>query len=59
MKRRARVVRVFPNRGACLRLVRAFAVEQSDQGVSARRYLNMEGLKEQRSEEHEEEGWRP
>jgi putative transposase len=51
LKRRTRVVRIFPNRGACLRLVTALAVEQSEEWVTGRRYLDMEQLKELRSEE--------
>ena len=31
IKRRTRVVRIFPNREACLRLVTALAVEQSEE----------------------------
>ena len=46
IKRRTRVVRIFPNREACLRLVTALAVEQSDEWVSGKRYLDMEELAE-------------
>jgi putative transposase len=46
LKRRTRVVRIFPNRGALLRLVTALAQEQSDEWVSGRRYLDMERLRE-------------
>ena len=55
LKRRTRVVRIFPNRGACLRLVSALAVEQSEEWVTGRRYLDMEQLKERRSEERSRE----
>jgi putative transposase len=55
IKRRTRVVRIFPNRGACLRLVTALAVEQSEEWVTGRRYLDMEQLKERRSEERARE----
>ena len=41
LKRRTRVVRIFPNREACLRLVSALAMEQSDEWVSGRRYLDV------------------
>jgi len=41
IKRRTRVVRIFPNREACLRLVTALAAEQSDEWVSGRRYLDV------------------
>jgi transposase-like protein len=46
LKRRTRVVRIFPNRAALLRLVTALAMEQSEEWVSGRRYLDMELLKE-------------
>ena len=42
LKRRTRVVRIFPNREACLRLVTALAAEISEEWESGRRYLNME-----------------
>lgn len=42
LKRRTRVVRIFPNRTACLRLVTALAAEISEEWESGRRYLNME-----------------
>jgi putative transposase len=48
IKRRTRVVRIFPNREASLRLVTDLAVEQSEEWVTARRYLDMELLKEHR-----------
>lgn len=41
LKRRTRVVRIFPNREACLRLVTALAMEQSDEWISGRRYLDL------------------
>jgi putative transposase len=41
IKRRTRVVRIFPNPDACLRLVTALCVEQSEEWVSGRRYLDM------------------
>jgi putative transposase len=48
LKRRTRVVRIFPNREACLRLVTALAVEQSEEWITGRRYLDMEELREHR-----------
>jgi transposase-like protein len=57
IKRRTRVVRIFPNREACLRLVSALAVEQSEEWLTGRRYLDMEELREhRRSEERESQG---
>jgi len=47
IKRRTRVVRIFPNREACLRLVTALAAEQSDEWVSGRRYLDVGLLTEE------------
>ena len=44
LKRRTRVVRIFPNRAALLRLVTALAMEQSEEWVSGRRYLDMAPL---------------
>jgi putative transposase len=56
IKRRTRVVRIFPNRQACLRLVTALAVEQSEEWVTGRRYLDMRELGEHRREEREAQG---
>lgn len=43
LKRRTRVVRIFPNRASLLRLVTALALEQSEEWVSGRRELDMTG----------------
>ncbi len=51
IKRRTRVVRIFPNPQACLRLVTALCVEQSEEWVTGRRYLDMQELEEHRREE--------
>ena len=56
IKRRTRVVRIFPNREACLRLVTALAVEQSEEWVTGRRYLDMGELNEHRREKPQAEG---
>jgi transposase-like protein len=50
IKRRTLVVRIFPNTAACLRLVRALAVEIHENWIEAMQYLNMEPLKEQKKE---------
>jgi putative transposase len=47
VKRRTRVVRIFPNRESCLRLISALAMEQSEEWLSGRRYLRMEPLQEE------------
>jgi transposase-like protein len=46
IKRRTRVVRIFPNGASCLRLIRALAVETHEGWLEASRYLNMELLTE-------------
>jgi len=56
IKRRTRVVRIFPNREACLRLVTALAVEQSEEWLTGRRYLDMREHEERHREERAEEG---
>jgi transposase-like protein len=48
LKRRTRVVRIFPNRAAVERLVTALAMEQSEEWVSGRCYLNMDHFWEER-----------
>jgi putative transposase len=53
IKRRTRVVRIFPNREACLRLVAALAIEQSEEWLTGRRYLDMRELEEQRRQEEQ------
>ena len=46
IKRRTRVVRIFPNASSCLRLVRALTVEMHENWIEAIRYLNMDDLRE-------------
>jgi putative transposase len=53
IKRRAPVVRIFPNREACLRLVSALAVEQSEEWLTGRRDLDMEELRDRECESEE------
>src|SRR5215210_3313038 len=55
IKRRTRVVRIFPNRRACLRLVTALAVEQSEEWQTGRRYLDMRELEGRRQGEQDAE----
>jgi transposase-like protein len=50
IKRRTRVIRIFPNEASCLRLVRALAVETHENWIEATRYLNMELLEEHKKE---------
>ncbi len=51
LKRRTRVIRIFPNRASCLRLVSALAMEQSEEWVTGHRYLDMSLLQDARKEE--------
>jgi len=46
IKRRTRVVRIFPNSESCLRLVRALTVEVHESWLSQRKSLNMKLLEE-------------
>ena len=39
IRRRTRVIRIFPNDASCLRLIRALAVKTHDQWVIGKRYL--------------------
>jgi putative transposase len=55
IRRRTRVVRIFPNGESCLRLVRALAVETHENWIEAHRYLEMEFLKESKKKELLEE----
>ncbi len=50
IKRRTRVVRIFPHAESCLRLVRALCVETHEAWLEDNRYLNMDLLKEPRRE---------
>ena len=51
IKRRTRVVRIFPNEESCLRLVRALAVETHENWIEAHRYLDMNLLHEHKKEQ--------
>ena len=52
IRRRTRVIRIFPNEASCLRLIRALAVETHDQWVSGKRYLTGRiGLQKETSEQ--------
>ena len=50
IKRRTRVVRIFPNAESCLRLIRALCVETHEAWLEDNRYLNMTLLAEQKKE---------
>ena len=50
IKRRTRVVRIFPNAASCLRLIRALCAETHEAWLEDHRYLNMDFWKEQKKE---------
>jgi transposase-like protein len=50
IRRRTRVVRIFPNRMSCLRLCTALSMEQSEESIIGHRYLGMEVLEEEQQE---------
>jgi transposase-like protein len=50
IKRRTRVVRIFPNEASCLRLIRALGVERHETWQEDARYLDMALLAEQRKD---------
>lgn len=51
IKRRTRVVRIFPNRESCLRLIRALGAETHENWIEAHRYLDMNLLREHKKQE--------
>jgi len=51
IRRRTRVVRIFPNEESCLRLIRALAVETHENWIEAHRYLDMKLLTEHKKQE--------
>jgi len=50
LRRRTRVVRIFPNRASCLRLCTALSMEQSEEWITGHRYLDMSMLEEEQPE---------
>lgn len=51
IKRRTRVVRIFPNQESCLRLIRALGAETHENWIEAHRYLDMNLLREHKKQE--------
>ena len=51
IRRRTRVVRIFPNSESCLRLVRALAIETHENWIEGTRYLNMDLFYEHKKEQ--------
>lgn len=54
IKRRTRVVRIFPNEESCLRLVSAMCAETSEEWMTNRRFLDMDALREMFEDMREE-----
>jgi len=54
IKRRTRVVRIFPNEESCLRLISAMCAETSEVWMTNRRFLDMDSLREMLDLEREE-----
>ncbi len=54
IKRRTRVVRIFPNEASCLRLSTAIAMEKSEEWLTGKKYLDMELLDVYSSEQRDE-----
>jgi len=55
IKRRTKVVRIFPNPESCLRLVTALLKEWHEDWITGRRYMRMEPLREARATPDPEE----
>ena len=55
IKRRTKVVRIFPNEKAALRLISALAAEQSEEWLSGRKYLDMSVRENNASEDKKAE----
>ena len=51
IRRRTRVVRIFPNEASCLRLIRALAVEMHENWIEAHRYLDMKLFAEHKKQQ--------
>jgi transposase-like protein len=51
LRRRTRVVRIFPNAASCLRLIRALCVETHEGWLEDKRYINIDLLWEARKDQ--------
>ena len=54
IKRRTNVVRIFPNADSAIRLISALAIEQSEEWMTGRMYLDMEELNNEEYVKYEE-----
>ena len=51
LRRRTRVVRIFPNAASCMRLIPALCVETHESWLEDKRYINMDLLREARKDQ--------
>lgn len=54
IKRRTRVIRIFPSQESCLRLIRALTIEMHENWMEDSRYLNMSELTEHKKKRMEQ-----
>ena len=54
IKRRTRIIRIFPNRNSALRLIGALCMEQSEEWLTGRQYLDMTLLEKPNQEKEAE-----
>jgi len=55
IRRRTRVIRIFPNAQSCLRLISALCIEQSEEWLTGKIYLNMNLFENEEVEEEQPE----
>ncbi|MCC5833048.1 MAG: transposase, partial [Chlamydiales bacterium] len=48
IRRRTYVLRIFPNEASCLRLIRALCIEQHEEWIQDKRYVNMDFYREEK-----------
>ena len=51
LKRRSRVIRIFPNEASCMRVLGTICMEQSEEWETGRRYLKMQEDPDQESDD--------
>jgi putative transposase len=55
IRRRERVIRIFPNRDSVIRLIGAFLLDQHENWISGKKYLDMAEYKQWKEKEDGEE----
>lgn len=56
LRRRSRVIRIFPNEASCVRMMGSLCMEYSEEWFSGKRYLDMDLLKEEYQQQRDENG---